>query len=408
MMPNQKQRTDLGIHIVIDLMLAAGFGSSGVGLFILLRSQPSMRIKQVDVYQVKYRLHDQTYSWSGGHSVSAFVSNIIRISTDGGVDGYGEVCPLGSAYMDAFARGVPSGIEELAPSLIGQDPTRIRSINAIMDSTLGGHNYVKSPIDIACWDILGKVTNKPVSMLLGGRAVEDYPLYRAIPQRSPKEMAKDVAKYRSQGYRKFQLKVGGDPDTDIKRIVEVLNVLKPGDVLVADANTGWLPHQAIRVVNALAKEDFYVEAPCATYEECLTVRQHTKLPFIIDELITGVTPFLRAYSDHLMDVVNIKISRVGGLTKALQLRNLCESLGIVMTIEDSWGGDVTTATIAHLAGSTRPELLFTSTDFNSYIDLHVAEDAPMRKEGRLSVPAGAGLGITVDAKRLGKPVVSIK
>lgn len=364
-----------------------------------------MRINRIEVFQVKYGLHDKTYAWSGGHSVNLFVSNIVRISTDEGIQGYGEVCPLGSAYMDAFAGGVPAGVMELAPALLGQDPTRIRSINAIMDSALGGHNYVKSPIDIACWDILGKVTGKPVSVLLGGRTVEDYPLYRAISQRAPKDMAKDVAKYRSQGYRKFQLKVGGDPDVDIRRIREVLGVLKPGDILVADANTGWLPHQAIRVVNALDNEDFYIEAPCATHEECLTVRQHTKLPFVIDELITGVTPFLRAYKDHLMDVVNIKISRVGGLTKASQLRNLCESLGIVMTIEDSWGGDIATTTIAHLAGSTRPEFLFTSTDFNSYIDLRIAPDAPMRKEGRLSVPSGPGLGITVDEKKLGKPVV---
>ena len=365
-----------------------------------------MRIVKIDVFQVKYGLLDKTYAWSGGHSVSKFVSNIVRISTDGGIDGYGEVCPLGSAYMDAFARGVPAGVEELAPALIGQDPTRIRSINAIMDSVLGGHHYIKSPIDIACWDILGKSTGKPISVLLGGRTVEQYPLYRAISQRSPKEMAKDVSKYRSQGYRRFQLKVGGDPDVDIKRIREVLGVLKPGDVLVADANTGWLPHQAIRVVNALADENFYVEAPCVTHEECLTVRQHTKLPFVIDELITGVTPFLRAHKDHLMDVVNIKISRVGGLTKATQLRNLCESVGVVMTIEDSWGGDITTATIAHLAGSTRPEFLFTSTDFNSYIDLRVALDAPERNEGILAVPSKPGLGITVDEKTLGKPVIS--
>jgi L-alanine-DL-glutamate epimerase-like enolase superfamily enzyme len=366
-----------------------------------------MRINRIDVYQISYALHDKTYAWSGGHSVSTFLSNIIKISTDDGVNGFGEVCPLGSAYMDAYARGVPAGIEELGPTLLGQDPTRIRTINALMDAALGGHSYVKSPLDIACWDILGRITGKPISALLGGRWVEEFPLYRAISQRSPEEMANDVARYRSEGYRKFQLKVGGDPDVDIERIKLVLKVLRPGDVLVADANTGWQPHQAIRVLNALAADDFYVEAPCPSYEECLVVRQHTTLPLVLDELITGVGPFLRAYRDGAMDVVNIKISRVGGLTKALQLRNLCESLGIVMTIEDSWGGDITTTTIAHLAGSTRPEFLFSSTDFNSYIDVRLADDAPWRKEGRLAVPAGPGLGITIDEKRLGRPVLTM-
>jgi L-alanine-DL-glutamate epimerase-like enolase superfamily enzyme len=221
-------------------------------------------------------------------------------------------------------------------------------------------------------------------------------------------MMASVAHYRSEGYRKFQLKVGGDPDVDVKRVRSVMSVLKPGDVLVADANTGWLAHQAIRVVNQLIGTDVYIEAPCVSHEECLVVRRHTTLPMVLDELITGVTPFLRAYHDGAMDVINIKISRVGGISKAVQLRNLCESLGTVMTIEDSWGGDITTATIAHLAGSTRPEFLFTSTDFNSYIDLSVAPDAPRRREGRLGVPPGPGLGISVDEKTLGAPLVTVR
>ena len=101
---------------------------------------------------------------------------------------------------------------------------------------------------------------------------------------------------------------------------------------------------------------------------------------VIDELITGVAPFLQAWQAGAMDVVNIKISRVGGLTKAKQVRDLCESLGIVMTIEDSWGGDLATTAIAHLVGSTRPEFLFTSTDFNSYVDLSLAERRPEAAE----------------------------
>lgn len=366
-----------------------------------------MKIDRIEVFQVHYALHDREYSWSGGHSVKSFVSTIVKLTTGEGISGYGEVCPLGSAYMDAFAAGVPAGVSELAPTVLGRDPRDLRGLNAAMDAALGGHAYVKSPIDIACWDILGKAAGAPVAVLLGGIAAETYPLYRAIPQRSAEEMARDVARYKSEGYRKFQLKVGGDPDEDIRRIRAVRRVLEAGDVLVADANTGWKTHQALRVVNAVAGEDVSIEAPCPTYEECLVVRRATSLPFVLDEVITGVVPFLRAYRDGAMDAVNIKISRVGGLTKALQLRNLCESVGVLMTIEDSWGGDVTTAAIAHLAGSTQPEFLFTSTDFNSYVDLSVAPDAPRRKEGRLAVPRRPGLGITVDDAALGRPILTI-
>jgi hypothetical protein len=86
-----------------------------------------------------------------------------------------------------------------------------------------------------------------------------------------------------------------------------------------------------------------------------------------------------------MDVVNLKISKVGGLTKARQIRDLCVSLGIAMTIEDTWGGDIVTAAIAHLAQSTPPRYLFSSTDFNSYVTVSIAEGAPQRHDGRQEV-----------------------
>lgn len=367
-----------------------------------------MKITRIDVFQVSYKLLFQEYSWSRGQAVQGFTSNIIKISTDEGIAGFGEVCPLGSAYMEAFARGVPAGIAEIAPALLGQDPRQINAIYDVMDAALSGHHYIKSPLDMACWDILGQACGQPVCTLLGGRYVDDFPLYRAIPQRSAQGMKEDVAKYRAEGYRRFQLKVGGDPDEDIQRIKAVLTALQAGDVLVADANTGWLTRGALRVVNAVAGENLYIEQPCTTLEECLTVRRHTNLPMVLDELMTGVGPFLQAQAQQAMDVINIKISRVGGLSKARQLRDLCENLGVAMTLEDSWGGDITTAAIAHLVGSTRREFYFTSTDFNSYNDLRLAEDAPRRENGRLAVPSGAGLGIHVDEKALGKPVLTVK
>jgi cis-L-3-hydroxyproline dehydratase len=367
-----------------------------------------MKITRLDVYQLTYRLHETRYAWSGGNSVSAFTTTVVKVTTDEGLCGFGEVCPLGMHYMEAHPAGVPAGVADLGPVLIGQDPTRLTALNALMDQTMAGHRYVKSPIDIACWDILGQVAGLPVASLLGGRLVDDYPLYRAISQGPAAEMRDSVARYREEGYRKFQLKVGSDPDEDIARVTSVLGVIEPGDVLVADANTGWLPHQAIRVVNALRDRDYYVEQPCATLAECLVVRDHAPQPMVIDELITGVEPFLEAHRQRAMDVINIKISRVGGLTKAAQIRDLCQRLGIVMTIEDSWGGDLATTAIAHLAGSTLPTHLFTSTDFNSYVDVTLADDTPRRKAGRLAVPSAPGLGIHVDEKRLGPAIVSVK
>jgi len=273
-----------------------------------------------------------------------------------------------------------------------------------MDATLKGHPYVKSALDMACWDILGQATGQPVCKLLGGRYGGDFLLYRAISQEAPEAMAGKVAGYRAEGYRKFQLKVGGDPETDIERIHAVSAELQRGDVLIADANTGWLMHQAARVVRAVKDVDVYIEQPCETFEECYSIRKMTDHPFVLDESIDGLPILLRANSLQAMDVVNIKISKFGGLTKARQARDLCVSLGIAMTIEDSWGGDIITAAISHLAHSTPTELLFSSTDFNSYVTVSIADDAPQRNNGRLASSTQPGLGINPIMKSLGQVV----
>ena len=363
-----------------------------------------MKITGVKVYQVDLPLHEGSYKWSEGKSVDVFDSTVVRVDTDAGITGCGEVCPLGPVYLPAYARGVRSGLEELAPQLIGCDPTQLQLLNRTMDYALKGHPYVKSAIDIACWDILGQVTGLPVCHLLGGRYGEDFVLYRAISQCSPQEMAANVAGYRAEGYRRFQLKVGGDPQVDIERIRAVRAVLEPGDKLVADANTGWLMHEARRVVSAVRDVDVYIEQPCATYQQCLAIRHGTTLPMVLDEVIDSVDMILRGAGDRAMDVVNIKISKFGGLTKAREARDLCVSLGIAMTLEDSWGGDIVTAAIAHLAHSTPPEYLFTATDFNSYVTQSIADHAPQRAHGRLAASTRPGLGIVPKMDVLGEPV----
>ena len=257
-----------------------------------------MKIKAIRVYQIDLPLKEDRYSWSGGKSVDVFDSTVIEIETDDQqVSGFGEVCPLGPFYLPAYAEGVRSGLRVLGPKLIGMDPRQIDLLNLEMDRQLLGHPYVKSGIDMACWDILGKVASLPVSVLLGGRFGDDYVLYRAISQRSPEQMAENIGQYREQGYSRFQLKVGGDPDTDIERIIEVSDQLQDGEKLVADANTGWVQHEAVRVVEAVADLDVYIEQPCKTYEECLAIRSRSAHPFVLDENMDSMEMLTIAHSD---------------------------------------------------------------------------------------------------------------
>ncbi len=127
-----------------------------------------MRITGIKTYGVELPLHEGSYKWSGGNFVDVFDSTVVEISTDTGLAGYGEVCPLGPAYLPAYAAGARTGIAELAPHLLGGDPTALGVINQRMDQALRGHPYVKSALDMACWDILGKLCGQSVSVLLGG------------------------------------------------------------------------------------------------------------------------------------------------------------------------------------------------------------------------------------------------
>jgi len=151
----------------------------------------------------------------------------------------------------------------------------------------------------------------------------------------------------------------------------------------------------------------YIEQPCLTYEECFVVRQHTNLPLILDECMDGLPVLLRGYSDRAMDLINLKINRMGGLTRARQIRDLCVALGIVMTIEDSWGGEIATAAIAHLAQSTPEAFHFQSSAFHDYNTIQIADGGPVVEDGYMTAASRPGLGVEPNMEILGSPIFQL-
>ncbi len=349
------------------------------------------------------------YSWSN-QSHTSFDTTVTVIDTDDGICGVGESCPLGPNYLAAYPEGVRAGIAQVSPALIGLDPTHINCINDVMDMELKGHPYAKSAIDIACWDILGKATGFPLYTLLGGKHQDRVKLYKVVTHTEPSIMASRIPEYRALGYHSFQVKVGEDPFTDISRIEKIAACMEAGEVLNADANTGWKQHEALIVADAIRNFprkygiQLYFEQPCLSYEECLTVRQHTDLPFVLDECMDSVSALMRAHGDHAMDLFNLKINRMGGLTKARLIRDLCISLGLPMNVEDSWGGEIATAAIAHLAHSTPSQFQFQSSAFHDYSSVSVAEGGPLVEGGFMKASDRAGLGVTVDIRKFGEPI----
>jgi len=326
--------------------------------------------------------------------------------TDVGIAGYGESCTAGSAYMDGFAAGVQAAIGELAPTVMGLDPRETAVVNARMDASLGGQLAAKSPIDIACWDIKGQAADVPVSTLLGGGFHESLPVFVAMSLGPAEDMAAYASRLKRTGYRNYQIKAGDDPDEDSARVRAVLDAVGNWDFVTCDANGGWTRAEALRMARALDGFDVFLEQPCLTVEEIADVRSRTRLPILVCEAVTGVTALVEIVRQRGADAINLKPTRVGGITKAVQVRDLAQALGLQLVVDEPGAGDIASASMLHLAASTRPEYLLATAMTPSSV--HVAgETLPAIVQGRVPAITTPGLGIIVDESLLGAPLFTI-
>jgi L-alanine-DL-glutamate epimerase-like enolase superfamily enzyme len=364
-----------------------------------------VKIARVEIYGYELTYVHGRYVMSGGRVIEGLASTVVRVTTDDGVDGFGEVCPLGPSYLPAHAGGARAALSELAPAVLGIDAANLAAVDAAMDAALMGHRYAKSAIDTACWDAFGRSVGRPICDLLGGRLSETFPLYFAVPLGTSEEMTAFVRARRDEGIHRFQLKIGADPYEDAERTRRVVAATGPEDVVVVDANGGWGIQDAVVAARAIEDlERVFFEQPCPTLEECLVVRQRTTLPMVLDECIDDVQSLLRAHGERALEAFNLKISKVGGLTRAKLMRDLAVSLGLRVTIEDTWGGDLVTAAVSHLAASTPPDTLFTVSFMNDWTNEHVAGHQPRSERGFGAAPGQPGLGIDVDVAALGQPL----
>ena len=367
-----------------------------------------MKISRIDVYHFAYTIPGGSITLSGGRKVTSEHSTLVKISTDEGLVGWGEECPFSPTYMVAFPEGARAGIQLMGPALIGADPRQIEDVYARMDSVLYGHAYAKSPIDIACWDLLGQATGLPVSDLLGGTVQPRFPLYYVVGVDQPEKMRANAERLLQQGFRRFQVKVGsGHWHEDVKRARACLEVLRDQEVVICDANAYWKQHEAAQFIAALEDEPIYLEQPCRTLEECLAIRRRTARPMILDETLTDLDALFAAQSARAMDCAMLKLSRFGGISRIRLARDVCRQWGLSVTMEDSGGGDIVTAAMAHLSASTPAKGLLNGMLIGMLVNEHIAEGAPEPDKGWAEVSRRPGLGITVDEKALGKPLFSI-
>lgn len=364
-----------------------------------------MKISKIAIYNFDLSYIHGVYRMSGGRDVTVLSSTLVQVTSETGHQGWGEVCPLGPNYLPAFAEGARAALAHICPSLIGVDPTNLSAVNDAMDVALMGHAYAKSPLDIACWDLTGKVWGASVAEMLGGVRQTAFPLYFAVPLDTPENMVDYVRARRAEGIHRFQLKLGADPVLDSLRVKHIIEHTGPEDLVVGDANCGWRLNEALIAVRAFEDQPrFYLEQPCPTFEECIEVRKRTTLPMVYDEIVHDPQTLLRAAYEGGAGAFNLKVSKVGGLTKARLMRDLAQELGLQITVEDTWGGDVVSAVSAHVAASTKARSLLSVSFMNDWVNEHIASHEPRSVRGVGSAPTAPGLGIEVDQAALPKPL----
>ena len=362
-----------------------------------------MTIRRIRAYRQWQPFRDGPYRCSGG-SADGTDSTIVAVTDADGVTGWGEAATLGAFYDPAFAAGLRAGIAELAPQLVG-GPSAPRAVLRRADRLLKGHPYVKAPLDMALCDLAGRRAGTPLVELLGGRDGDGVDLYNVVNAAAPEAMAARARAFLDRGYRRLQVKLGGDPERDAEGLAAVRAEVGPGVPLFGDANGLYSVAQGRRLLRAAAGVDFWLEQPCATYDECRALREHCGLPMVLDESIDSLPALLRAAHERVADGVTLKLARIGGITRTALLRDVAVELGLHVTVEDTGGADLDTAAVAHLSLSTPAERRLHTVDFNAWVTVANATGMPAPADGRLTVPDAPGLGVDVLENALGEPFV---
>ena len=367
-----------------------------------------MRIISIRVYAHDLKVVNGPYVFSGG-SLEALTSFLVRIETSDGHVGWGETCPLGPTYQPAHARGAAAALAELAPHLIGEVALP-RVIGAKMAAALEGHNYAKAAFDIAAWDALGRATGQSVSALLGGALRDRIPSYYAISLMDPDATAAAVTAKCAEGYRAIQLKIGsGDVMRDAACISAAWGAMTPGATLAADANRAMTVADALHLSRMVADIPVAFEQTCDTLEEMRSLRRRIAHPVYLDENTEDVSTVLHALGRGEADGFGMKITRVGGLSAMIAVRDMAAAKGAPMSVDDCWGGDVINAACVHMGATVAPKLFRGTWLAQPYIDHHYDDvNAVAVKGGWIDVPAGPGLGVSPDEALFGAPILEIE
>jgi L-alanine-DL-glutamate epimerase-like enolase superfamily enzyme len=289
----------------------------------------------------------------GSHVVSPFL--LVKVHTDDGIIGLGEVSctPRWSGEDQVTAAHVIN--HYLAPALEGEDPTNVERLALKFGAVVAGNFFTKAGIEMALWDILGKARGLPVYKLLGGPARQSVPTKWSVSGLEPDQAAQIARWAVQQGFRAMKVKVGIDPEQDVERVRMVRQAVGPKIKLGVDANGGWSPAAALKMIERLSDFGiFFVEQPLAPEEllQMAKLRAEINLPMVADESIYTLQDAMALAQLKAADVFSVYVGKAGGIGPARKIAAFAASAGLKCTIGSNLELGIGTAAMIHLALAT--------------------------------------------------------
>jgi len=363
-------------------------------------------MKITDVKTIRLRAtiptEGQVFSRSGVRNTRS--TTLVQVETDEGVSGIGSASGNGELIEVIVAR-------VLKPLLIGMDPTEI---DEIWDKAYfrGGHKefgtrgigvVALSGVDIALWDILGKVRGVPVYQLLGGKCRDKVPVYAtALYPEEPEKVAARARAFADQGFHGVKIKVGFDLEQDIRIVRAVREELGKDFTVMTDANQGYSVDVGLKAAAAFAEcGAFWLEEPLFVedIEGHATLREKTKVPIAVGENLHTYYAFENFIVRGAVDFIQPDVARAGGITEIKRITALAAKHNVPVSFH-TWGDGVALAASVHLSAALKDcivmELDYT---YNPLREELLNEPFKVQK-GLLTPPDKPGLGIELNAQAL--------
>ncbi|KAI8412148.1 hypothetical protein FOFC_08774 [Fusarium oxysporum] len=398
----------MGVPRLLDLGMQAKLLLSPSAFFPVTAYRSKMHIQDITVFSYDANYRYGTYSMSHGRLAKGHKSLVVKIRSNDGFEGWAETAPLGSDYLPSSFTGELAAIQELGPQLLGLDPRSPAAIDDVMDRAMMGAYAAKAVIDMACWDILGKSLGLPTAILFGGYLTERPRAFSVIGIRETEAAVTQAKDEFGKGATTMQLKAGDNPLADAQRVRAIRAALPDHVVLWVDANGGWTLDEALSFARTIGQEiAIGVEQPCRTLHDCAEFGRRTGLPITLDESIVTLADLFEAHAAGITGV-NIKPSRVGGLTKARLIRDAAVALDMVINCDDTWGSALTTVQNVLLATTTPSHRLRAVDLFCEWTEPLIADIPRMEEDGRITPSTEPGNGYTaIVMDTLGEPLAYI-